>query len=246
MLFGKLRPYLRKSVLADEDGICSTDILVFRARQICSPEFLCYLTHSDEFDLGTRKPRHPASSIRTSSGLLCASSGSMFRRRLSSARYKNATKDEAIALGVDQVRRYHAETPELFVPQMVFTATEAIGFSYGVTWNLIRRNIFNWKHEQKGNLEAKVKSFCDRAARAALAQGLHPVRGEGRGAAEVHPPPAPDDGRGAGGGPLPLAPPKPKRARAGVAHAGERQDLHDDQGRRAAVQGGRARTSRPC
>jgi type I restriction enzyme, R subunit len=75
---------------------------------------------------------------------------------------KNATKDEAIALGVDQVRRYHAETPELFVPQMVFTATEAIGFSYGVTWNLIRRNIFNWKHEQKGNLEAKVKSFCDR------------------------------------------------------------------------------------
>src|SRR5437867_8171751 len=75
---------------------------------------------------------------------------------------KNATKDEAIALGVDQVRRYHSETPELFVPQMVFTATEAIGFSYGVTWNLIRRNIFNWKHEQKGNLEAKVKSFCDR------------------------------------------------------------------------------------
>src|SRR5437660_2306422 len=75
---------------------------------------------------------------------------------------KNATKDEAIALGVDQVRRYHTETPELFVPQMVFTATEAIGFSYGVTWNLIRRNIFNWKHEAKGNLEAKVKSFCDR------------------------------------------------------------------------------------
>ena len=30
---------------------------------------------------------------------------------------KNATKDEAIALGVDQVRRYHAETPELFVKQ---------------------------------------------------------------------------------------------------------------------------------
>ena len=75
---------------------------------------------------------------------------------------KNATKDEAIALGVDQIRRYHAETPELFVPQMVFTATEAIGFSYGVTWNLIRRNIFNWKDEQKGNLEAKVKSFCSR------------------------------------------------------------------------------------
>jgi type I restriction enzyme R subunit len=73
---------------------------------------------------------------------------------------KNASKDEAIALGVDQIRRYHAETPEVMVPQMIFTATEAIGFAYGVTWNTVRRNLFNWKHEETGNLEAKVKSFC--------------------------------------------------------------------------------------
>lgn len=73
---------------------------------------------------------------------------------------KNATKNEAIALGVDQIRRYHHETPELFVPQMLFTATESIGFSYGVTWNLVRRNLFNWKDEEIGNLEAKIKSFC--------------------------------------------------------------------------------------
>jgi type I restriction enzyme R subunit len=75
---------------------------------------------------------------------------------------KNATKDEAIAIGVDQLRRYHRETPEMMVPQQLFTATESIGFSYGVTWNTIRRNIFNWKSEEIGNLEAKVKSFCDR------------------------------------------------------------------------------------
>jgi type I restriction enzyme R subunit len=74
---------------------------------------------------------------------------------------KNATSDEAIAIGVDQIRRYHDESPELFVPQMIFTATEAIGFSYGATWNTIRRNIFNWKHEEVGQLEAKIKSFCD-------------------------------------------------------------------------------------
>jgi type I restriction enzyme, R subunit len=75
---------------------------------------------------------------------------------------KNATKDEAIAIGVDQLRRYHRETPELMVPQQLFTATESIGFSYGVTWNIIRRNIFNWKSEEIGNLEAKLKSFCNR------------------------------------------------------------------------------------
>jgi type I restriction enzyme, R subunit len=72
---------------------------------------------------------------------------------------KNANKDEAIALAVDQIRRYHEETPEFFVPQQVFTATEAIGFSYGVTWNMIRRNIFNWKSDRIGKLEEKVKTF---------------------------------------------------------------------------------------
>ena len=73
---------------------------------------------------------------------------------------KNATKDEAIALGVDQIRRYHRETPELFISQQLFIATDAIGFSYGVTWNMVRRNIFNWKDAEAGRLEAKVQSFC--------------------------------------------------------------------------------------
>lgn len=74
---------------------------------------------------------------------------------------KNATKDEALAIGIDQIRRYHRETPEMMVPQQIFTTTESIGFSYGVTWNTIRRNIFNWKCEEIGKLEAKIKSFCD-------------------------------------------------------------------------------------
>ncbi len=73
---------------------------------------------------------------------------------------KNANKDEAIALGIDQIRRYHRETPEFFVPEQIYTATEAIGFFYGATWNSVRRNIFNWKDEEAGNLEGKIKTFC--------------------------------------------------------------------------------------
>ena len=44
--------------------------------------------------------------------------------------------------------------------QQLFTATDAIGFSYGVSWNTVRRNIFNWKDGEVGKLETKVKSFC--------------------------------------------------------------------------------------
>lgn len=49
ILFGKLRPYLRKGVQADFDGVCSTDILAFRAKSGCESEFLQFLIHSDEF-----------------------------------------------------------------------------------------------------------------------------------------------------------------------------------------------------
>ncbi len=71
VLFGKLRPYLRKSVLVGDDGICSTDILVFRATQKSIPEFLCLLTHTDEFighakatTSGVQHPRTSWSGLR--------------------------------------------------------------------------------------------------------------------------------------------------------------------------------------
>lgn len=49
VLFGKLRPYLRKAVLANFDGICSTDIFVIRAADKILPSYLIYLIHSDHF-----------------------------------------------------------------------------------------------------------------------------------------------------------------------------------------------------
>lgn len=50
VLFGKLRPYLRKFYLADSDGVCSSEIWVLRANaHICEPNFLFYLVQSDEF-----------------------------------------------------------------------------------------------------------------------------------------------------------------------------------------------------
>jgi type I restriction enzyme S subunit len=49
VLYGKLRPYLDKAVLAERDGICSTDILVIRAQSNLLPEFLAYLLHTSQF-----------------------------------------------------------------------------------------------------------------------------------------------------------------------------------------------------
>jgi len=50
VLFGKLRPYLRKGALTDFDGICSTDILVFRAdAEKILRAYIQFIVHSDPF-----------------------------------------------------------------------------------------------------------------------------------------------------------------------------------------------------
>jgi type I restriction enzyme S subunit len=49
VLYGKLRPYLDKAVLAEWDGSCSTDILVIKAQSSLLPEFLAYLVHTSQF-----------------------------------------------------------------------------------------------------------------------------------------------------------------------------------------------------
>jgi type I restriction enzyme R subunit len=75
---------------------------------------------------------------------------------------KGAHKKEGIAEGVDQIRRYHRETPELVTHNQIFDVTHMLDFYYGVTWNLDRKGLFNWKDVEKGNFEKKVKTFFDR------------------------------------------------------------------------------------
>ena len=72
---------------------------------------------------------------------------------------KNAGKPDGLALGVDQIRRYHNETPEMFTTAQLFGVTQLLDFFYGVTWNTSRKNLFNWKTDEPTNYEQKVKTF---------------------------------------------------------------------------------------
>jgi type I restriction enzyme R subunit len=78
------------------------------------------------------------------------------------AETKSATKPEGLAEGIEQIRRYHRESPELFVPTQVFEVTHLIDFFYGVTWSTNRKNIFNWREDKQGDFERKVKAFFNR------------------------------------------------------------------------------------
>ncbi len=49
VLYGKLRPYLDKAILADADGICTTELLVLRAKPDVDPRFLTCVVHDADF-----------------------------------------------------------------------------------------------------------------------------------------------------------------------------------------------------
>ena len=75
---------------------------------------------------------------------------------------KSANRRDGLAEGVEQIRRYHRETPEMFTTAQLFGVTHMHDFLYGVTWNVSRKNLFNWKTDDPINYEEKVKTFFDR------------------------------------------------------------------------------------
>ncbi|MCE2394285.1 HsdR family type I site-specific deoxyribonuclease [Candidatus Poribacteria bacterium] len=75
---------------------------------------------------------------------------------------KSANKRDGLEEGVDQIRRYQRETPEMFTTAQLFGVTHMHDLLYGVTWNVSRKNLFNYKTDDPTNYEAKVKTFFDR------------------------------------------------------------------------------------
>jgi type I restriction enzyme R subunit len=73
---------------------------------------------------------------------------------------KAATKLEGIEEGLSQVRRYHLEGPELLSIVQIFGITHIARFYYGATWNILAKNLFNWKQESAArDFETLVKTF---------------------------------------------------------------------------------------
>lgn len=66
MLYGKLRPYLDKAVISNENGICSTDILVLRPHNDKCSWFILGLLHLDRFIHHAVQTTHGVNHPRTS------------------------------------------------------------------------------------------------------------------------------------------------------------------------------------
>ncbi len=71
VLFGKLRPYLRKFLFADFDGVCSSEIWVLRPLNSSIARFVYYLVQSEPFinvvnqTTGTKMPRAEWTTVKS-------------------------------------------------------------------------------------------------------------------------------------------------------------------------------------
>lgn len=75
---------------------------------------------------------------------------------------KAANKRDGLAIGIDQIRRYNRETPEMFTTAQLYVVTHLLNLQYSVTWNTSNKNIFNWKTDEPTNYEQKVKTFFNK------------------------------------------------------------------------------------
>ena len=72
-------------------------------------------------------------------------------------------KESIIAEALEQIRRYHTETPEAMTLFQLYAVTNIVHFLYSSTWSLSAKSIFNWKLESgAGRYEELVKTFFDR------------------------------------------------------------------------------------
>jgi len=70
VLLSNIRPYFKKIWSANYDGVCSNDVLVFRAKNTADANFLYYVLANDDFFVysmatskGTKMPRGDKASI---------------------------------------------------------------------------------------------------------------------------------------------------------------------------------------
>jgi len=75
--------------------------------------------------------------------------------------HKNPKDGDAIERGIKQLRRYELETPELIGSPQLFNVTHLLGYWYGVTWNVTRRDMARWKQTPDEAYRFAVQAFFE-------------------------------------------------------------------------------------
>jgi type I restriction enzyme R subunit len=72
---------------------------------------------------------------------------------------KASTRLDGMIRALEQIRRYHADGPELMAVAQLYALTHLVQFLYAATWSLSPKDLLNWRDEQAGDFETLVKTF---------------------------------------------------------------------------------------
>ncbi|MCX7908727.1 MAG: HsdR family type I site-specific deoxyribonuclease [Ignavibacteria bacterium] len=75
---------------------------------------------------------------------------------------KAAHKTEGISEALEQIRRYHKDSPEILALMQIYAITHLVKYYYSATWSFSAKTLFNWKEEVQGDFETLVKTFFDK------------------------------------------------------------------------------------
>ena len=108
LLYGKLRPYLNKVHLADSDGVCSTDILVFPRSAYVLNKYLLYRFLSSDFvryaSLNVSGVQHPRTNFKTLSQFPLALPPALEQRRIVEVIETQFTRLDAAVAALERAR----------------------------------------------------------------------------------------------------------------------------------------------
>jgi len=72
---------------------------------------------------------------------------------------KASRRLDGMIRALEQIRRYHADGPELVAVAQLYALTHLVQFLYAATWSLSPKDLFNWRDERAGDFETLVKTF---------------------------------------------------------------------------------------
>ncbi|OPL12674.1 MAG: hypothetical protein AVO38_14815 [delta proteobacterium ML8_D] len=139
VIYGKLRPYLDKVLIADEDGVCTTEMIPLRGYACITPNFLrlvmkspYFISYANQSTHGMNLPRMGTDKARLA----------LFPVVSETEQHRIVAKvDELMAL-CDQLEKQeteNTETHQTLVKTLLSTLTGAKGYKeFKETWNRIK------------------------------------------------------------------------------------------------------------
>ncbi|EQB6704553.1 restriction endonuclease subunit S [Salmonella enterica subsp. enterica] len=155
VLYGKLRPYLNKIILAEEDGVCTTEIIPLSAEPSCCNKYIFYWLKSSTFlgyvndvSYGVNMPR-----LGTTDGLKAP-----LRLAPLAEQKIIAEKLDTLLAQVDSTKARLEQIPQILKRFRQAILTMAIKGDLTKNWR-VENNITNvWTNQKASDLCIKVQS----------------------------------------------------------------------------------------